>query len=393
LREIVGTDTTDYLGNIIKKNGVLYQISHDEGRIINGEYEYNIKDHLGNLRVVFRDSLGIAKITQANSYGIWGEDLPTLSYSKQSWKADNFKFTGKESLQGTGFIDFGARWYDNIVPRFTTIDPLAEKYHHLSGYSYVANSPILLIDPSGASIKYNWGTGNYEEDGEVVGADFAMDRVKSGQEGDDVNIHGSDGKTLTVKAPGADVNINVDAKIGSNRTIDIGLKKIEDLAVGYQLSGTVGYQIGMGAYPGVNIAKVYFLNSEYGYYWYTYIGGEATTQVGFAADISASIIGNVFVMANVENGKDRFNPKNFIGEANAFGISGALKVLGGAGASISGFSSGPWRGINIGISASVGYGVNMGSIFHAESYTHIITPVIPTKQRSWSDIIINNLQR
>ncbi len=31
----------------------------------------NITDHLGNL--------GIAKITQANAYGVWGEDLPTLS--------------------------------------------------------------------------------------------------------------------------------------------------------------------------------------------------------------------------------------------------------------------------------------------------------------------------
>ncbi len=97
LRETTGTDFTDYLGNIIKKNNVLYQISHDEGRIIDGEYEYNIKDHLGNLRVAFRDSLGIAKISQHYAYGIWGEDLPTLSYTKQAWKADNFKFTGKEN--------------------------------------------------------------------------------------------------------------------------------------------------------------------------------------------------------------------------------------------------------------------------------------------------------
>jgi RHS repeat-associated protein len=103
------------------------------------------------LRVAFRDSLGIAKITQANSYGIWGEDLPTLSYSKQSWKADNFKFTGKESLQGTGFIDFGARWYDNIVPRFTTIDPLSELSRRFSPFVYGNNNPLRFIDPDGMS--------------------------------------------------------------------------------------------------------------------------------------------------------------------------------------------------------------------------------------------------
>ena len=149
LREIIGSDTTDYLGNIIKKNSALYQIAHDEGRIIEGEYEYNIKDHLGNLRVAFRDSLGIAKISQYYAYGVWGEDLPTLSYLKQAWKVDNFKFTGKENLLGTGFIDFGARWYDNLVPRFTTIDQLSELSRRFSPTVYGNDNPVLMIDPDG----------------------------------------------------------------------------------------------------------------------------------------------------------------------------------------------------------------------------------------------------
>jgi RHS repeat-associated protein len=151
LKETIGTQITDYSGNKIYKNSALYQIGHDEGRIINGEYEYNIKDHLGNLRVAFRDSLGIAKISQSYAYGIWGEDLPTLSYLKQTWKADNFKFTGKESLQGTGYIDFGARWYDNLVPRFTTIDPLSELSRRFSPFVYGNNNPLRFIDPDGMS--------------------------------------------------------------------------------------------------------------------------------------------------------------------------------------------------------------------------------------------------
>ncbi|WP_052354135.1 hypothetical protein [Flectobacillus major] len=69
LKETIGSDITDYSANKIYKNNTLYQISHDEGRIVNSEYEYNITDHLGNLRVAFRDSLGVAKITQAYSYG------------------------------------------------------------------------------------------------------------------------------------------------------------------------------------------------------------------------------------------------------------------------------------------------------------------------------------
>jgi RHS repeat-associated protein len=149
LKETIGSNVTDYSGNKIYKNGALYQIAHGEGRIISGEYEYHIKDHLGNLRVAFRDSLGVAKITQANSFGCWGEDLPTLSYQKSSWNKDFFKFTGKEELQGTGYIDFGARLYDNLVPRFISIDPLSELSKRFSPFVYGNNNPLRFIDPDG----------------------------------------------------------------------------------------------------------------------------------------------------------------------------------------------------------------------------------------------------
>ncbi|MDZ7897851.1 MAG: hypothetical protein U5N85_07460 [Arcicella sp.] len=96
--------------------------------IIDGQNEYNIKDHLRKFEGCFQEILwALRKITQANSYGIFGEDLTSLNYLKSTWKADNFKFTGKESFHKERvLLIFGARWYDNIVPRFTTIDPLSE---------------------------------------------------------------------------------------------------------------------------------------------------------------------------------------------------------------------------------------------------------------------------
>jgi RHS repeat-associated protein len=172
---------TDYEEDDIYENGVLYQTAHDEGRIVDGIYEYNITDHLGNVRVSFKDSAGVAKITQVNHVGAWGEPLTGIN-SVNTPKINNFTLSTyeKENDFGIGVFDAHARVFDPVTPRFWQIDPLAEKYFDLNGYNYVANNPILLIDPFGADIKYNWGTSNYEEDGATVGTGYALDQIKSG---------------------------------------------------------------------------------------------------------------------------------------------------------------------------------------------------------------------
>ncbi|MEM8907594.1 MAG: hypothetical protein AAGD05_07090, partial [Bacteroidota bacterium] len=49
------TSTKDYFGPVEYVNGSLDMIYHPEGRVMGGQYEYVIKDHLGNSRVHFRD--------------------------------------------------------------------------------------------------------------------------------------------------------------------------------------------------------------------------------------------------------------------------------------------------------------------------------------------------
>ena len=46
--------------------------------------------------------------------------------------------------------DYGARFYDPQIGRFTTIDPLIEDHHDYTPYAYVYNNPISLIDPDGS---------------------------------------------------------------------------------------------------------------------------------------------------------------------------------------------------------------------------------------------------
>ncbi len=58
--------------------------------------------------------------------------------------------------------DYGKRFYDPALGRFTTIDPLSEKYTPMSPYAYTANNPIKYIDPDGAKIK--WGDNVTRED-------------------------------------------------------------------------------------------------------------------------------------------------------------------------------------------------------------------------------------
>jgi RHS repeat-associated protein len=66
-----------------------------------------------------------------------------------------YKFGGKEldEMHGLNLYDFEARQKDAILPMFTTLDPLAEKYYAVSPYAYCANNPMRYIDPTGLAWK------------------------------------------------------------------------------------------------------------------------------------------------------------------------------------------------------------------------------------------------
>ena len=48
---------------------------------------------------------------------------------------------------------FGARYYDSDLGRWTSVDPLADKYPGWSPYNYTLNNPLKYIDPDGREIK------------------------------------------------------------------------------------------------------------------------------------------------------------------------------------------------------------------------------------------------
>jgi len=82
------------------------------------------------------------------------------SYTNPLQAATNkFLYNGKELQDDLGldWYDYGARFYDPVIARFSSIDRFAEKYTSFSPYSYVANNPVNGIDINGDSIWIHYG--------------------------------------------------------------------------------------------------------------------------------------------------------------------------------------------------------------------------------------------
>jgi RHS repeat-associated protein len=156
----------EYVGGIEYENTQATRIQHAEGSIVlipegrghdknNYQYEWVLRDHLGNTRVTFTndDDDGVVKagdISQENHYYPYGMNM------EGPWNGvagkNNYQLTGKEFENDfdLGWSDHGMRRYDPAMARWTSADPLMGVFADMSPYNYVMGNPVGLVDLDGA---------------------------------------------------------------------------------------------------------------------------------------------------------------------------------------------------------------------------------------------------
>jgi RHS repeat-associated protein len=145
--------TTVYGGNVIYENGELSKAITEEGFYnVGGDLYYYLRDHLGNNRVAVNSQYD--QVSETNNYYPYGMSFAELMlYAPVD--VSRYKYNGKEldKMYGLNLYDYGTRMYDPAIGRFTTMDPMAEKYYSVSPYAYCLNNPVKYVDPDGRKIK------------------------------------------------------------------------------------------------------------------------------------------------------------------------------------------------------------------------------------------------
>jgi RHS repeat-associated protein len=101
--------------------------------------------------------------TQVTDYYPFGQEIPVSSQSDNQLKYNSKELQTEADLT---WYDYGARFYDPVIGRWHSIDPMAETSRRWSPYTYCMNNPIRFIDPDGMNT-----SPYYDDQGNFLGVD------------------------------------------------------------------------------------------------------------------------------------------------------------------------------------------------------------------------------
>ncbi len=194
---------TRYAGSYIYElaNGAeeLQLFSHPEGYVepvidkgnLTYEYVFNYTDHLGNVRLTYKDSNGDGTIEHKTEvisekhyypFGLKQKGYNGVVTSNSNDMAEKFAFGGKEYGEGLGldWYDISARNYDPALGRWMNIDPLAEQMRRHSPYNYAFDNPVLFLDADGMSPITTLFKGGTVTQAEIQNSAFGRGQISGG---------------------------------------------------------------------------------------------------------------------------------------------------------------------------------------------------------------------
>ena len=116
-------------------------------KIQDNNLEYLHNDYLGSTRKESNGNTGEQILS--SDYYYFGSPLKRYGYNNDYLSSAKKAFTSKEQ-DDSGLYYFGARYYNSVIGRFLSVDPVYNPRD--TPYSYVRNNPLKFVDPTGKEL-------------------------------------------------------------------------------------------------------------------------------------------------------------------------------------------------------------------------------------------------